>query len=182
MALRLVVLGARFGGNRVGDAMHQVGIEARAQADGLGENGGASLGHAVQRLVPPVVDAVRRDAESPVRCSASAEPSPPASSAKPDPPRASRATGSDPDKGRCSPLVRRERCQEIGRWPMKEVCFSTQILLSQFHCLKLWIRPWRPPQNGSFRRAPQAFRNRVIARTRLKRHSRPCLMPVRMST
>ena len=51
----VVVLGPRFGGNDVGHPMHQVGIPGGAESDGLREDGGAALGHAVQRLVPPVV-------------------------------------------------------------------------------------------------------------------------------
>ena len=56
LAHRLVVLGARFGGDDVGHPVHQLGIEGGAEPDWLGKHGGAALGDAVQGLVPPVVD------------------------------------------------------------------------------------------------------------------------------
>ena len=69
----LVVLGARLGGDGVGDAVHQVGVPGGGEPDGLREDGGlAGARDAVQRFVPPVVggDAEARDARA--RSSASA--------------------------------------------------------------------------------------------------------------
>ena len=50
------ILGSRLGGNGVANLLHRLGVERGGQADGLGEDGGASAAaHAVQALVPPVV-------------------------------------------------------------------------------------------------------------------------------
>ena len=62
VAESLVVLGARFGGNSIGDAVHQGGVPGGGQADGLREYGGLSgARHAVEGFIPP---AVGRDAEA----------------------------------------------------------------------------------------------------------------------
>jgi hypothetical protein len=51
-----VELGARLGADCGRDPAHERLVEGGGQADGLGEHGGDPLvGHAVQRLAPPVV-------------------------------------------------------------------------------------------------------------------------------
>ena len=52
----IIVFGACFGGDHIGDAMDQIGIPGGGETDGLGENGCISGARdAVQTLVPPVV-------------------------------------------------------------------------------------------------------------------------------
>jgi len=52
----VVVFGARFGGDDVGDGVDQIGVPRGAEANGLGEDGGvAGAGDAVESFVPPVV-------------------------------------------------------------------------------------------------------------------------------
>jgi len=53
--LRVVVFGARLGGDHVGHALHQRRIPGGGEADGLREHRGTPLHHAVQGFVPPVV-------------------------------------------------------------------------------------------------------------------------------
>ncbi len=56
LAQGLVVLGARFVGDRRGDLRHEIEVPGGRQADGLREDGGdARAADAVQALVPPVV-------------------------------------------------------------------------------------------------------------------------------
>ncbi len=60
-ALRLVVLGAGFGGNDLGLATHEINVPGSCHGDGLRKHRRvARARHAVQRLVPPIVG---RDAQ-----------------------------------------------------------------------------------------------------------------------
>ena len=52
----VIVFGARFGGDDVGDAMNEIGVPSGGQANGLRENSGmTSARDAVQAFVPPVI-------------------------------------------------------------------------------------------------------------------------------
>jgi len=54
--LRLVVLGASFGGDGLGLVVDQVVIPGGGHADSLGEYGRVPrMGHSVQRFAPPVI-------------------------------------------------------------------------------------------------------------------------------
>ena len=54
--LGIVIFGAGFGGNGVGNTMEEVGVPCSGEADGLREDGGgAGKGDAVKTFVPPVV-------------------------------------------------------------------------------------------------------------------------------
>src|SRR6185437_15164119 len=55
-ALRLVILRARFGGDGIADAVNQVRVPRGAKRNRLREHGRAAGSHAMQRLIPPVVD------------------------------------------------------------------------------------------------------------------------------
>ena len=65
----VVVFGASFGGDDVGDRVDEVGVPGGSEADGLGKNSGdAGTGNAVKSFVPPVVggDLEARDGGSDV--------------------------------------------------------------------------------------------------------------------
>ena len=52
----VIIFGAGFGGDDIGDAVEEIGVPSGGEADGLGENGGdAGAGYTVEALVPPVV-------------------------------------------------------------------------------------------------------------------------------
>ena len=54
--LVFIVLGPHFIGNRHSHLVHQRGVKAGSHGNGLGEyRSGSGSGHAVERLVPPVV-------------------------------------------------------------------------------------------------------------------------------
>jgi hypothetical protein len=52
----VVIFGAYFGGDDIGDRVDEVGVPGGREADGLGENGGnARTGNAVESFIPPIV-------------------------------------------------------------------------------------------------------------------------------